>query len=77
MKKVSLNSQTGQDGSNGLSDLDHKVLDIIGRDTVQLKGIGVQDDPPQFGSPREQSTDISRNTVVCIPGKSVCYGNFA
>lgn len=71
-KKVALKRQTGQDGSDGLSDLDHAILDIIDRKSVQLIGIDVPDDPPHFLTSGEQTPMIpEQRRIVCIPGITV------
>ena len=67
LKKMKKNDQTGAGGEDQLSPLDHAVLDIIGRDSVQIKGIGLEDDSPQIGS-LELSSKMSSTTAVCIQG---------
>ena len=67
LKKMKKNDQTGAGGEDQLSPLDHAVLDIIGRDSVQIKGIGLEDDSPQIGS-LELSSKMTSTTAVCIQG---------
>lgn len=62
------NQQTGQGGAEQLSPLDHAVLDIIGRESVQIKGLGLPDDSPQIGPTAEAQNNQS--TAVCIPGNN-------
>ena len=61
------NDQTGAGGENQLSPLDHTVLDIIGCDSVQIKGKDLEDDSPQIGS-LELSSKMTSTTAVRIQG---------
>ena len=74
-KKVQLNNQTGQGGSNQLTDLDEAVLDIIGRDSVYLNGTGLEDDRPVLSSPLPSgsSTNLTRNGLF-LPGECAING---
>lgn len=46
VKKVQQSNQTGEGGSARLSPLDDAVLDVIGRESVYLKGTDLPDDLP-------------------------------
>jgi hypothetical protein len=64
MKKVFKLKQTGQAGSDPLSALDQAVLDIVGKDSVQVKGLSIVDDPPKFAGVANRESD----KPVCFPG---------
>ncbi len=67
MKKVQRNGQTGHGGTDTLTTLDEAVLDIIGRESVQVKGLGIHHDTPQLG------TDVSKSEArnpICFPGNT-------
>jgi len=46
-QKLESSNQTGAKGSK-LTELDHIVIDVIGRDSTYLNGLGEEDEPPKF-----------------------------
>ena len=63
MKKVENSKKTGAGGSE-LSDLDNIILDVIGKDSTYLNGLGQDDQPPSFS----QLTRSEENkTQICQP----------
>lgn len=60
MKKFQNLKKTGAGGDQQLSALDEAVIDIIGRESVQLKGLDLPDYSPKIG----------QKVNVMIPGTS-------
>ena len=49
LKKVQNNNKTGSEGLE-LTELDNIILDVIGRDSPYLTGLGQEDEPPRFST---------------------------
>jgi hypothetical protein len=73
MRKVDEGRKTGAAGQK-LSALDDMVLNIIGRDSVYLKGLEQPDDPPIL-SPESEDTHSATNFVFDGSGDDSMVGD--
>jgi len=65
MKKVENSKKTGSGGSE-LTDLDNIVLDVIGKDSSYLNGLGQDDEAPTFSKLR-RSDEIRSDRKDILP----------
>lgn len=68
-RKLEHNAQSGSGGERQLTQVDEAMMDILGRETVNEKGLDEPDDSPVIGGQQLSVQHDKQQGVVTIAGK--------